>query len=358
MADQGDLSPRPEQFVPGAAPTPEQLASLPHDSQAVKMNAVPWALNSIASLFLVLRLFAKLWRRKRLWWDDYILIAAWICLIIETSILSAMVGLGFGGHIWDFPMENLGQLLLYINVAGSFSPTAAIWSKTSFAVTLLRFTEGRTKAFIWFLIISGNIFIGLTGLFLWVQCTPVQKSWDMTVPGTCWDPTVLMKYNIFSGSYSAAMDIILALLPWTIIWKLTMRRMEKIGVAFGMSMGIFAGVIGIIKSANFPAMLSPDFANSVDLWIWGNAETAITIIAACIPILRGLVYSGKRRPFEKSLTPMQNTGGGFPSSGTDGLEDGIWAARPKEMDTSGSPSSVENASDSNSSDGYGLVSPA
>ena len=34
------------------------------------------------------------------------------------------------------------------------------------------------------------------------------------------------------------MDIVLALLPWTIIWKLTMQRMEKIGVAVGMSMGI------------------------------------------------------------------------------------------------------------------------
>ena len=110
-----------------------------------------------------------------------------------------MVGIGFGGHIWDFPFQNMNQLLIYINVAVSFSATAAIWSKTSFAVTLLRFTEGRTKAFIWFLIISGNVFIGLTSLFPWVQCTPVRKSWDVTVSGTCWSPDVLMKYNIFSS---------------------------------------------------------------------------------------------------------------------------------------------------------------
>jgi len=199
MADQSTTPPRPEQFVPGAAPTPEQLASLPHDNQGVKMNAVSWTLSALATLFLALRLWAKFRRRKTLWWDDYILIAAWVCLIIQTSILSAMVGLGFGGHIWDFPFEHINQLLIYINVAGSFSPTAAIWSKTSFAVTLLRFTEGRTKVFIWFLIISGNLLIGLTSLFLWVQCTPVQKSWDVSVPGTCWAPDVLMKYNIFSS---------------------------------------------------------------------------------------------------------------------------------------------------------------
>jgi len=34
------------------------------------------------------------------------------------------------------------------------------------------------------------------------------------------------------------MDIVLALLPWTIIWTLSMRKMEKIGVAVCMSMGI------------------------------------------------------------------------------------------------------------------------
>ena len=82
------------------------------------------------------------------------------------------------------------------------------------------------------------------------------------------------------------MDIILALLPWTIIWKLTMRKMDKIGVAICMSMGIVlvvstvhnpwkppsscqsltnplilssAGIIGIVKTSKFPAMLSPDF---------------------------------------------------------------------------------------------------
>ena len=349
MADQSPPPPKAEQFVPGAMPTPEQLASLPHDNQGTKMNAVVWSLCAIATLFVALRLSAKFWRRKHLWWDDYILIAACVCFIIETSILSAMVGLGFGLHSWDFPLENISQLIMYINVAGTFSPTAAIWSKTSFAVTLLRFTEGRTKAFIWFLIVSGNVSIGLTGLFLWVQCTPVQKSWDMTVPGKCWAPDVLMKYNIFSASCSAAMDIILALLPWTIIWQLTMRRVEKIGVAVCMSMGIFAGIIGIVKTANFPAMLSPDFADSVDLWVWGNVETALTIIAASIPVLRGLVYSDKRTPFHKSLNAISSTDA-LPS---DPPEKGLWggtlAALSKE-ETEGSPSSVENRLRNHTSD--------
>jgi hypothetical protein len=34
------------------------------------------------------------------------------------------------------------------------------------------------------------------------------------------------------------MDAALSLLPWKIMWNLQMKRGEKIGVAFAMSMGI------------------------------------------------------------------------------------------------------------------------
>ena len=76
------------------------------------------------------------------------------------------------------------------------------------------------------------------------------------------------------------MDFVLALLPWPIVWGLTMRRTEKIGVAVAMSMGVLsvprpfpsrllpsanedschsAGITGIIKTAMFWKMLAPDF---------------------------------------------------------------------------------------------------
>ena len=39
-------------------------------------------------------------------------------------------------------------------------------------------------------------------------------------------------------AYSGCMDFILALLPWLIIWKLEMKKREKIGIALAMSMGV------------------------------------------------------------------------------------------------------------------------
>lgn len=172
--------------------------------------------------------------------------------------------LGFGKNIWDWDPEKLTPLILLVNVAGSFSATAAIWSKTSFAFTMLRVTEGYLRWLVWFIIISMNIAMGLTALLLWLRCNPVEKTWKPFGPGTCWDINILVRYDIFSAgqsrlvvaqeihihgndtdmklviptAYSAAMDFALALLPWKIVWKLQMKKKERIGVAIAMSMGV------------------------------------------------------------------------------------------------------------------------
>jgi len=205
--------------------TPEQLAALPHDSAAPRLNVVIWTLNGAAGVFLGLRLFCKL-RHAGLWWDDWFLVGAWVCsnflvllpclqapqadqdrhrqiaVIVESSILSYLTTLGYGVHSWDFPLANLANILLPINVAAVFTCSAAIWSKTSFALTLTRLVDGKLKMGIWFVIITMNIGMGLSALFPWVQCTPLPKSWNPFMEGTCWEPHILIRYNIFAAGGS------------------------------------------------------------------------------------------------------------------------------------------------------------
>lgn len=38
--------------------------------------------------------------------------------------------------------------------------------------------------------------------------------------------------------YSGLMDVVLAILPWCLIWDLHMQRKEKIGIGIAMSMGL------------------------------------------------------------------------------------------------------------------------
>lgn len=114
--------------------------------------------------------------------------------------------LGYGLHYWDWPMDmqNGINMLIAINIGGSLSLVAAVWSKTSFALTMIRLTKGPLKAAIWVIIISMNIAMGLSALFNWVQCKPLEKTWNPFLPGECWPQTVIVNYDIFSACTSEA----------------------------------------------------------------------------------------------------------------------------------------------------------
>lgn len=86
MASSSTDPPKPDQYADPLAPTPEQLALLPHDNAGPKLNAIIWTLTALSGMILGLRVYCRLSRRKGLWWDDGFLIAAWVCM--ELSSLS------------------------------------------------------------------------------------------------------------------------------------------------------------------------------------------------------------------------------------------------------------------------------
>jgi len=78
MADSGNAS------APGGGPspagswTPEQLAALPHDNAATRLVVSIWVMNVLALAFLLARVYCKFLRHRGLWWDDGVLIAAYV----------------------------------------------------------------------------------------------------------------------------------------------------------------------------------------------------------------------------------------------------------------------------------------
>lgn len=176
---------------------------------------------------------------------------------------STSVPFGLGHHIADVPVQNLGQIGFLGNINGTFSIFAAAWSKTSFALTLLRVMAGDKWAryFLWFAMITMNILMLNNALFQWIRCDPISKTWNPMEPGTCWPAGVQSRYGIVAGGkagiptkrmlwlyrirtdcskkgYSALIDFILAFLPWKLVWSLQMKTKEKLGVAVAMSLGI------------------------------------------------------------------------------------------------------------------------
>ena len=203
------------------------------DNKGPKVNTVCWLVTAMAATFLGLRLFCKFNTHRGLWWDDHVLIVAWVCtpfsvdlssmslvpqkkverltrltyrqvfLLISVCANTSMVNLGLGKHLADVDPANLESIGLISNVASTFSMLAAVLSKTSFAVTLLRITNGYIKIIVWFIIAVMNSAMGLGALFIWVKCDPVRKSWSPMTPGTCWDANAMMIYSVFAAGKCA-----------------------------------------------------------------------------------------------------------------------------------------------------------
>ncbi|SPO05355.1 uncharacterized protein DNG_08042 [Cephalotrichum gorgonifer] len=279
--------------------TPEEFAQLDHGDRGAAILAAHWGLTALATVFLALRLYCKRITKKSLWWDDWILIASWLVILgtdIVTTIL--VVDFGLGKHSWDIVITNYTKFKIIIDSRATITLTSMGWTKTAFAVTLLRLTSGMTKRFVWFIIISLNVITLISAAIPWIQCAPVSKTWDPSVTGGCWAPMVGIKIWIAMGAYSGLMDFTLAALPWTFIYSMRLRKREKLGILIAMSMGACAGVAAIVKCVQLPKLGSPDTYVNAGLFILDITESVVTIVAACIPSLRVLI---------REVTPSSHT---------------------------------------------------
>ncbi|KKF95838.1 hypothetical protein CFO_g1800 [Ceratocystis platani] len=198
---------------------------------------------SLSTVFVALRVYCKTLNARGLWWDDYILLLAYVIFVANVCMSEFNARIGMGTHIYYIDVTDLSRLALLGNISGFISIFASIFSKISFAVTLLRITKG-----IW------------------------------------------RDYGIFSAALSGLIDLLLAMLPWKIIWGLQMRTKEKIGVGAAMSMGMFACVTACVKASKVPSLGSGDFTyHGAELVIWAAAEVGTSMMAASIPVLRVLI---------------------------------------------------------------------
>ncbi|KAK3681310.1 hypothetical protein B0T22DRAFT_540209 [Podospora appendiculata] len=279
-----------------------------------------WLLVGASLTFLVLRLYCKYARHRRIHADDYFAIAAWFALLGSAITTNMAIDLGYGKHVWQIPFTKLNDMFLIGQISVTLAVCSQAWSKTSFAITLLKVSDGihgKTRIFIWFAAVSMNLLFGMAAMFFWVDCTPLEKAWRPFVKGTCWSPNVIITYGIFTSAYSGILDLVLAIIPWKIIMNLQMHTREKFGVALAMSMGVFqsAAASAFIKCSSLPQLGSRDFPldssaadEGVPLVIWGVAEAAVTIMASSVPMLRILVRTV--RPSRRNQRPTQGSGSG------------------------------------------------
>ncbi|KAG8531973.1 uncharacterized protein KY384_003609 [Bacidia gigantensis] len=168
--------------------------------------------------------------------------------------------------------------------------------KASVAFLILRImgkSFWRRAFLIYGAMIASFVFCSLAIILTFAQCRPVEALWNPSLvemgKARCWPPARQADFSVFAGSWLAFMDLAMAIIPITIIWKLQISLQRKVAICCLMGCGVFACISGAIKTSKLLqltarsdltcthlssirafeiSMLTIESDITVSLWIW------------------------------------------------------------------------------------------
>ncbi|KAK3396963.1 hypothetical protein B0T20DRAFT_500500 [Sordaria brevicollis] len=274
---------------------------------------------AIATICMSLRFYSKRVSKSKYFLDDYVLIASWIVAIIYNSIALYMTRFGLGLEL-GYYAQVLSKERFYATPALIFSAITACWiSKLSFFITLIRLvSKRRQKAMLWFLMTTSTAsLLALSIMQSFVECgrlVPVLADRPGNFGKSCAHPIMTGAFSVYASVYATLMDFVLSLVPAFVIWKLKMKRAEKVAIICAMSTGCFAGGVSVLKvfktytllfekldDAFLRYIFSGNYDSTVMRYMFkdpykgglvcalNSLEVSCTIIAASIPFFRPLI---------------------------------------------------------------------
>ncbi|KAL4862147.1 hypothetical protein BDV12DRAFT_203329 [Aspergillus spectabilis] len=270
-------------------------------SRAVEVNVVAWVFTGLAIATVGLKLTARQ-MVKRLGWDDFFIFFSMGLSIIAAAFVSYSVTLGLGRHtaavIADHGPERVTltskwQILGFPFNIGSFS-----FPNISIAILINNLLDPnplRSRLLLGMSILQ-VIFALISVILIFVQCKPTAALWDHSIQGNCWPQSIFYDFNYWVSAYTTMTDIVLAIVPISIFWKLQMRTSTKLGVCIMMGLTLLSAIVTIVKATYLHLFTDAEdpLYNVTPLVVWGLIEQNVVIVAACIPTLRPFF----RRAFE------------------------------------------------------------
>ncbi|KAL2193357.1 hypothetical protein P885DRAFT_45409 [Corynascus similis CBS 632.67] len=258
----------------------EAIEIPPDENRGPEILAVCGSLVGFSLVIVLLRLYVRAKMVRHVGVDDWIIVAAMMVMFVEMMVIIPEVQLGAGRHVqYIKPPENVTKGLHLNFVTQPLCLIGLCLTKVSVGFFLLRLSTSRRLRWI---VIGTMIFtvLSATGNFLTVffQCRPLALTWDTSVEGTCIPPSHLKFAAFFNSSVAALTDVIFALLPVPLLWKVQMNWKVKSAVTAILSLGIFAAVSAIVKITFLGAYgQHGDFLwDSADITIWYVLTTYLT----------------------------------------------------------------------------------
>ncbi|EXF77826.1 hypothetical protein CFIO01_07276 [Colletotrichum fioriniae PJ7] len=238
---------------------------------------------------IVMRTFVRSVLLRSLGWDDTLVLISWVLAMALCSAILAMTGVGLGSHFQDVSKSDFAEFLKFQVVTQLTYIWAFVTVKMSFAVLYLRLLPDqvyqRINKFLIVLLLAEGIEETAVVIF---RCTPIERAWTPSVPGTCLDLTIFY-YSAFV--IKLLTDLVLFIQPIPTVWKLQLPMAKRVGVIVMLSLGLFhrVCVISVIRVSYINAFDRDVTFLVADPLLWSEVEVCALIICSGVPSLRPLI---------------------------------------------------------------------
>ncbi|KAJ4373478.1 hypothetical protein N0V86_007618 [Didymella sp. IMI 355093] len=250
-------------------------------------QVVSWYVCTVATVpFVVLRMYTRWAKFGGLAVEDALIILATLCLIGDLAIQQHMWNLGLGNMAAVTP-ENFKGIMQMI-VPGSVLYVASLWA-VKFALVLFykRLAVPGSRLVTIYMVALGGLVVTFLIIFFDIlfQCYPYDKRWSVDPNYQC-DPKAAEANYWITIIFNIVSDAIIISLPIAMVMRLQMKLKQKLGVAAVFALGVFVIISSIIR-AYYSRRNETMLTCTVSM-----VETAIAIIASCLPALRSMFIGG------------------------------------------------------------------
>ncbi|KAL4986839.1 hypothetical protein BDW68DRAFT_178432 [Aspergillus falconensis] len=250
---------------------------------------------ALVTVTVMLRIWAKMIRRRNFMTHDYLYFSGYIMAIgYSAQFLYGIYPNVIGMHLEDamrlYP--NRLEIALKIIAASTF-----IWA---FATTLVKlcllslyiqiFKSELVFRIFAYIVAALSVMLALSGIFLGIFfCQPFAYNWDRTIEdGHCGDSP---KFQLSTAVVNMILDFFIVVLPLPVLWRLQMARKRKIMLSGVFSLGLCICAMNLTRTVLVVTQNRADVSYSIALiGLFSILEVNVGMICAALPTLGPLFF--------------------------------------------------------------------
>jgi hypothetical protein len=194
-----------------------------------------------AAVFVILRWIARIIMGMKLWWDDFLNFAAYLCCIAYTVHGMLLKPGGFGTETWAIPYDNIKTQLMGYYVMALVYFMARFFVRLSILFFYMRiFRATRADQVIKMTLVATVIVFVPLYLVAVFQCKPIHYIWDRIDAGA--QGQCIRDKDFLKAALSLLLinDFWILILPIPLIIRLQLSWRKRLLVIamFGMGIGV------------------------------------------------------------------------------------------------------------------------